>query len=67
MPRPSSKITLVFQSADQRNYFVRTQVPADAEYTVTKQPSLLNPKVEWFYLKLNLKPETKPSSPSAAA
>lgn len=46
------KAIFVFQNADQRAYFVKTQLPADAQYTVYSQPSAFNAAQTWFYLKL---------------
>lgn len=51
--KPKSPI-FAFQNADARAYFVKTQIPNTAQYTVYSEKSLFNPNVEWFYLKLNL-------------
>jgi hypothetical protein len=48
----SKPFVFAFKSADDRAYFVRTNLPVDAEYTVFTQPSLFNAGINWFYLKL---------------
>jgi hypothetical protein len=54
MARPTKNPVFVFQSADNRGYFIKTQLPASAQYTVYAEPSSTNPGVTWFYLKLKL-------------
>lgn len=65
MPRPigsknTKHTTFAFQSADNRSYFIRTQIPADAQYTVYSQPSLFKAEVIWFYLRIEVPNEVKP-------
>ncbi len=43
-----------FKSSEDRAYFVRTNLPVDAEYSVSSQASLYNNNVQWYYLKVNL-------------
>jgi len=54
---PKSPV-FVFKSAEDRNYFIRTEIPSDLEYSVYTQSSTLKPGVFWFYLKLVF-PKTK--------
>ncbi len=50
-PRP---FVFAFKSSEDRSYFLRTNLPADAEYSAYTQPSLFNNNVQWYYLKVSL-------------
>jgi hypothetical protein len=59
MPRPigsknTKHTTFAFQSADNRAYFIRTQLPVDAQYTVYSQQSLFRVEVIWYYLRFEV-------------
>jgi len=51
--------TFAFKSAEDRAYFIRMNLPADAPYTVYVQPSLFNSAIQWYYLRIELPESTQ--------